>query len=103
MITELAPYAAAIVALIVALISMVTGRRRRKLDEVETLATLSANFREEIRKENTELKLEMRGIRRALLTLTNLLDVMMPSITGITDEQKVTLREASNAAKLASS
>src|SRR6476660_9092930 len=68
--------------------------RKNKVDEAATLERLSAAFREEIRKENNELRGRMDKVVQALTTLTDVLDDVFPKIQGLTAEERNRLRKA---------
>lgn len=76
-------------------------KRVRQLDEADILSRLSSALREEIRTENRGLRKDIQTMKDAMVHLTDVLDELFPSITGLTDDQRNLLRQAANQAKLA--
>lgn len=77
------------------------AHRLRKAGEAERLVRLNAAFREEIRKDNNELRARMDKVVDAICGLTDMLDELFPKITGLTDAERLTLRHSINLAKRA--
>ncbi|AEK09950.1 hypothetical protein FDH96_gp038 [Mycobacterium phage Rey] len=71
-----------------------------QITETEAVQKLSAAIREEIRKENAELRKRMEVVVTAVVGLVDLLDDLFPKITGLTDEERIALRHKINLAKL---
>lgn len=67
--------------------------KRRKLDEAGVLSKLSQEIRNEIREDNQELKDRMDKIVEAVCGLTDQLDELFPKISGLTAQERMTLRE----------
>lgn len=76
-------------------------KRARQLDEADILSRLSSEIREEIRTENSGLRKDIRTMKDAMVHLTDVLDELFPSITGLTEAQRNILRQAANQARLA--
>ncbi|WP_099021259.1 hypothetical protein [Mycolicibacterium palauense] len=77
------------------------AREQHELDEVQTLQKLSAAFREEVRNENNELRERMDKVVDAVTGLTDTLDDYFPKITGLTDDERLALRQRINKVKRA--
>ncbi|MBB5167191.1 hypothetical protein [Mycobacterium sp. AZCC_0083] len=78
----------------------VFGKRKRKLDETELLQRMSAAFREEVRRENSELRERLEKVIRGLNKLTDVVDDFLYRATGISESDRMALREANQHAKL---
>jgi hypothetical protein len=73
--------------------------RKNKLDEAQILSNISAAIREEIREENTALRERLEEVMDAVIDLTNLLDDLMPKMTGLSPEERLALRYRLNRLK----
>lgn len=76
-----------------------TGRRKRKVDEAQVLSAISTAIREEVRKENAELRDRLDQLLGAVTGLTDILDDLFPKITGLNEEERIALRRKLNLAK----
>lgn len=77
------------------------GGKKRKLDEAGVLSELSKQIREEIREDNKDLRDRMDLIVVAVCGLTDTLDDFFPKITGLTDGERIVLRERMSATRRA--
>lgn len=78
------------------------GGRKRKVDEAETLSRISSAIREEVRKENADLRERMDRIADAMIGLTDLLDEIFPKIVdSLRPEERDALRNKIKQAKRA--
>lgn len=80
-------------------LEFVTGRRKRKVDEAQVLSAISTAIREEVRKENAELRDRLDQLLGAVTGLTDILDDLFPKITGLDEEERIALRRKLNLAK----
>ncbi len=77
------------------------NRKAASATRTDTLEQASARFREEVRKENNELKQEIREMKEAFIELTVVLGDLGPKFDIHLDlEERVRLREALNRARL---
>lgn len=84
------------------LLATVTGARRRRIDEAEVLSRISSAIREEVRKDNAELRDRMDHIAEALIGLTTLLDELFPKMAdSLHPDERDALRHRINQAKRA--
>lgn len=72
------------------------GGRKRQLDEAEVLSKLSGEIREEIRKDNQDLRDRMDRLVDGVCGLTDQLDELFPKISGLTTQERTSLRESSS-------
>lgn len=84
-----------------AIVTWLLNRGRNSLDEAQITANISAQLRQELFQ-----KYEARGqtigkLRRVIIFLTNLLDKMIPRITGLAHDEMEILRDAVIEARLA--
>ncbi|MBV6360449.1 hypothetical protein R2325_16475 [Mycobacteroides chelonae] len=79
----------------------ITGRRKRRVDETQVLSAISTAIREEVRKENAELRDRLDKVIGAVSGLTDVLDELFPKITGLDDAERKTLRASLNLVKRA--
>jgi hypothetical protein len=86
---------------VVALITAITGRGGRRADEAKALTDIGRGFLSESQKDNKALRQELRGLRSALLILTDLLYETLPVLKGLTDAQRHTLYAACRTAQRA--
>lgn len=70
------------------------GGRKRQLDEAEVLSKLSKEIRDEIREDNQDLRDRMDRIVEAVCGLTDHLDELFPKMSGLTAQERMTLRES---------
>lgn len=70
------------------------GSRKRRLDEAEVLSKLSKDIREEIRSDNQDLRERMDKIVDAVCGLTDQLDVLFPKMSGLSPQERMSLRES---------
>lgn len=73
-------------------------KRTHPLNEIATLAEIQKQIREEVRLENAGLRQEIHDLRTALSNLTQILDEVLPTIEGLSQEQKNRLHAAKNSA-----
>lgn len=83
------------------LLSTLSGRRGRKVDEVEKLSKMQAEFRDEIRRDNAALVKKMEGVERAVIHLTNVFNDVFPRVEGLTPNERIELRDALDSVRLA--
>lgn len=76
-------------------------KRTRPISELVSLADVQKQIREEVRVENQALREDIGRVKAALMSLTDIIDEVLPSIQGLTLEQKTRLHQANNTAKLA--
>lgn len=89
------------VALIMSLINRKADVKEQDAKTTETLERASASFRAEVRKENTDLKKEMREMKEAFIDLTDVLDELLPKMAASLDaEDRMRLRTATSKARL---
>lgn len=81
-------------------IEAVMGRQNRKADAAKALTDATTQFTKAVTELNINLHKEIVLLKRAILTLTDTVDEILPFIEGLTDEQRKRLRDANNAAKL---
>lgn len=79
----------------------IDNRQSRPVSELVSLADVQKQIREEVRLENASLREDVGRVKAALVALTDIIDEVLPSIQGLTSEQKMRLHQANNAAKLA--
>jgi predicted nuclease with TOPRIM domain len=78
-------------------------QRQLELNEAEVLSRLSTAIRAEIREENKDLRERMDRVVEAVCGLTDQLDELFPKFTGLTDEERTTLRAGMSRARRAGS
>ena len=84
------------------LLATVTSGRKRKMDEAEALSRISSAIRDEVRRENADLRERMDRIAEAMIGLTDLLDEIFPKIVdSLHPEERVALRNRIKQAKKA--
>lgn len=89
------------------LLAAFTGRSAQKLneraqevDELAELSKLKTDLMDEVRKENSALEDKLVLVATALINYTNTVDAFMNRVAGIPEEERATLRDAGNAARL---
>ncbi len=83
-------------------LTTITGGRKRKIDEAEALSRISTAIRDEVRKENADLRERMDRIAEAMIGLTDLLDEIFPKIVdSLHPEERTALRNKIKQAKKA--
>lgn len=87
--------------IVIAVYQGVIGRGGRRADEAKALTDIGRGFLSEAQKDNKALRLELRGVKDALLTLTDLLDETLPFTAGIPDEHLRAIRLACRVAQRA--
>lgn len=73
----------------------------RKVSEADIITRLGASLREEIRLENAGLRERLDHVVDALTGLTDVLDDVLPNISGISPDNRKLLRQRINGAKRA--
>ncbi|MDM2418408.1 Uncharacterised protein [Mycobacteroides abscessus subsp. massiliense] len=79
----------------------ITGKRKRRVDEAQVLSAISTAIREEVRKENAELRDRLEKVIGAVNGLTDVLDELFPKITGLDPAERKALRASVNLVKRA--
>lgn len=69
------------------------GGKQRKLDEAQILSDLSSQLRAEVREDNKDLREGMGLLVIAVCQLTDTLDEFFPKFTGLSDGERIVLRE----------
>lgn len=85
----------------VGLITAFMNRKATAAKGTSTLEEASGKFRDEVRKDNAELKKEMHDVKLALLTLCDLVGELLPGMTSLTPDQRKALSQAVLQGKLA--
>jgi hypothetical protein len=81
--------------------SALINRKAQAAMRTNTLEEASASFRQEVRRENVDLKREIADMKKAFITLTDLLDDLLPGmVESLSPEDKLRLRDAVNKAKI---
>lgn len=83
------------------LLSAMTGRRSKKVDELEKFGKMQQEFRDEVRTENAKLNLKIDNIEKAVIKLANIFDDVSPRIEGLTITERTELRDAMDLVRLA--
>lgn len=83
-----------------ALINNMFTRGTQKADAAKALTEATIGFTEAVTSLNTSMRDEVVSLKRAIMTLTDAVDAIIPHIQGLSVEQKRVLIEANNMAKL---
>lgn len=76
-------------------------RQSKPVNELVNLAEVQRQIREEVRVENAGLREDIAAVKAALISLTDVIDEILPGVQGLTAEQQDRLRRANNTAKMA--
>jgi len=88
-------------AFLTALLTRKSDTKQKESDALKSFETASAAFREEIRKENSALRTEIREMKEVFIPLIDTLDELLPKmVPALDDEERVLLRMRVNTAKM---
>lgn len=82
------------------LLSAFTDRKTRELGEATALSNIKTDIMVEIRKENLALEEKLGLVAQALIIYTDTVDSFINRVEGIPDDERATLRQAGNKARL---
>jgi hypothetical protein len=84
-----------------ALLTRKSDVKQKDSEAIQNLETASTLFREEMRRDNTELRTEVREMKLAIIPLINTLDELLPKmIPCLTAEERIELRDKVNTARM---
>lgn len=83
------------------LVTAFANRRKNRLDEASIISNISAQLREELFEKYEEQKATTSLLRKVIINLTGLLDEVFPRIEGITQDERLRLKNANLEARLA--
>lgn len=83
------------------LLTWLSTRGKEKLNEAQIVANISAQLRQELFQKYEERGQTIGKLRRTIIFLTNLLDKLIPRITGLAHDEIEILKDAVIEARLA--
>lgn len=87
--------------IIIKIIELLAGRGKANADSAKALTDAATTFTAGVTQLNINLHKELILLKRAIITLTDTVDEILPYIEGLTPEQRKRLMDATIAAKLA--
>lgn len=90
----------ALSGVIIAVLSGLFSRGKQKADAAKSLTDATSAFTHAVTELNVSLREEIRLLKNAIISLTDVVDEIVPHI-GLDDIQRQRLKAANNAAKLA--
>lgn len=82
------------------LLSTLSGRRTKKVDELSAFSKMQQEFRDEVRQENAKQAEKLERIEAAVLKLANVFNDVFPRVQGLTLEERIQLRDAMDLVRL---